>query len=46
MGNTTVPCDSETLVHGSIYLRFGGRSRHIDFPALTVKTSPSTASTK
>jgi p-hydroxybenzoate 3-monooxygenase len=28
----------EGLVHGGIYLRFGGRSRHIDFPALTGKT--------
>ena len=27
----------EGLVHGGIYLRFGGRSRHIDFPALTGK---------
>ena len=26
------------LVHGGIYLRFGGRSHHIDFPALTGKT--------
>jgi len=26
------------LVHGGIYLRFGGRSRHIDFPTLTGKT--------
>lgn len=26
------------LVHAGIYLRFGGRSRHIDFPALTGKT--------
>ncbi|HTD36228.1 MAG TPA: 4-hydroxybenzoate 3-monooxygenase [Candidatus Limnocylindrales bacterium] len=26
------------LVHGGIYLRFAGRSRHIDFPALTGKT--------
>ena len=28
----------EGLVHGGIYLRFGGRSRHVDFPALTGKT--------
>ena len=28
----------EGLVHGGIYLRFGGHSRHIDFPALTGKT--------
>ena len=28
----------EGLVHGGIYLRFGGRSRHIDFPGLTGKT--------
>ena len=28
----------EGLVHGGIYLRFAGRSRHIDFPALTGKT--------
>ena len=28
----------EGLVHGGIFLRFGGRSRHIDFPALTGKT--------
>jgi p-hydroxybenzoate 3-monooxygenase len=28
----------EGLVHHGIYLRFGGRSRHIDFPALTGKT--------
>jgi len=28
----------EGLVHRGIYLRFGGRSRHIDFPALTGKT--------
>jgi len=28
----------EGLLHGGIYLRFGGRSRHIDFPALTGKT--------
>jgi p-hydroxybenzoate 3-monooxygenase len=28
----------EGLVHGGIYLRFGGRSRHIDFPTLTGKT--------
>ena len=28
----------EGLVHDGIYLRFGGRSRHIDFPALTGKT--------
>ena len=26
------------LVHNGIYLRFGGRSHHIDFPALTGKT--------
>jgi p-hydroxybenzoate 3-monooxygenase len=26
------------LVHHGIYLRFGGRSHHIDFPALTGKT--------
>ena len=28
----------EGLVHHGIYLRFGGRSRHVDFPALTGKT--------
>jgi len=28
----------EGLVHHGIYLRFGGRSHHIDFPALTGKT--------
>jgi p-hydroxybenzoate 3-monooxygenase len=28
----------EGLVHRGIYLRFGGRSHHIDFPALTGKT--------
>jgi len=28
----------EGLVHHGIYLRFGGRSRHLDFPALTGKT--------
>jgi p-hydroxybenzoate 3-monooxygenase len=28
----------EGLVHGGIYLRFGGRSRHIDFAELTGKT--------
>ncbi len=28
----------EGLVHRGIYLRFAGRSRHIDFPALTGKT--------
>ncbi len=28
----------EGLEHHGIYLRFGGRSRHIDFPALTGKT--------
>jgi p-hydroxybenzoate 3-monooxygenase len=28
----------EGLVHGGIYLRFKGRSHHIDFPALTGKT--------
>jgi p-hydroxybenzoate 3-monooxygenase len=27
----------EGLVHGGIYLRFGGRSHHIDFPSLTGK---------
>ena len=28
----------EGLVHGGIYVRFGGRSHHIDFPDLTGKT--------